>query len=101
MAAVNQTLRAKADLQEIWDFVAQDNRDAADRVLRQVAEQARRYADNPELGSQLIGIELPLRYFRVGRYSAFYVSQSTGILIVRVLHEARHLPTILSEPLDE
>ncbi len=41
---------ALADLNEIWEFIAADNLDAADRVLDEIQETIRTLVSFPELG---------------------------------------------------
>lgn len=52
VATVNQSSRARADLQEIWDFVARDDRAAAARVLREIRDRFKLLARNPLLGAE-------------------------------------------------
>ena len=42
---------AERDLSDIWGYIARDNIDAADKLLRQLDAQARFYSENPELGT--------------------------------------------------
>lgn len=44
------TPSAKRDLGDIWDFIAQDNVDAADRVLDALEAAMSKLAKNPGLG---------------------------------------------------
>ena len=44
------TPSAKRDLGDIWDFIAQDNVDAADRVLDALEAAMSKPAKNPGLG---------------------------------------------------
>ena len=41
---------ARRDLSQIWDYIAEDNPVAADRVLREIDAQCRQLARSPELG---------------------------------------------------
>ena len=44
------TPRAKKDLNDIWDYIANDNIEAADRVLDALEEAMLRLAKNPGAG---------------------------------------------------
>lgn len=44
------TARAYRDLDEIWLYVADDNRRAADRVIARIRQSAETLADHPMLG---------------------------------------------------
>lgn len=41
---------ARCDLLEIWEYIAQDNLDEADRVEREIEAAITKLAKNPELG---------------------------------------------------
>ena len=45
---------ARLDLLEIWEFIAQDNVDAADRVQQEVQQAVSLLARNPELADHLL-----------------------------------------------
>jgi antitoxin ParD1/3/4/toxin ParE1/3/4 len=41
---------ARADLTQIWEYIAQDDLDAADRVEREIEQAIIKFAHNPRLG---------------------------------------------------
>jgi plasmid stabilization system protein ParE len=41
---------ARADLDEIWDYIARDNIDAADRLIHAIVSRFRMLAIQPEAG---------------------------------------------------
>jgi toxin ParE1/3/4 len=50
MARIVRTTLARADLRDIWLYVAQDSIDAADRFLDRIDRTIRMLAENPEIG---------------------------------------------------
>ena len=87
---VRRTPLAEQDLEDIWFFVAQDNPDAADRLLDKIEESIGLIAENPYLGPARPDIAPELRYHPVGHYLLLYRILKNGIELVRVVHGARH-----------
>jgi plasmid stabilization system protein ParE len=46
------TPQAKEDIDAIWSFIAEDNRDAADRVEMEIIATCRRLAKRPVTGTK-------------------------------------------------
>ncbi len=84
--------RARTDLDEIWGFIAQDNPQAADRLIEVLVRKFRVLARSPEIGILRSELASSLRSFPVGNYLIFYRPFDQGIEIARVLHGARDLP---------
>ena len=78
--------RADADLDSIWSYVAADNINAADRLLVRIGTVFDMLVQNPLAGRERSEFASGLRSFAVGNYLIFYVAQSNGIEIVRVMH---------------
>lgn len=87
--------RAQRDLQAIADFIKRDSPPAALRWVNHLEKQCQKIADMPRLGRPREDLAKSLRYFPVARYIIFYREQKRGIIIVRVLHSARDVKTIL------
>jgi toxin ParE1/3/4 len=85
---------ARSDLDKIWDYIAQDNPTAADRLMDRIEVQCQRLADAPQLGRPRPQHAAGLYSYRVRNYLIFYFVNATGIEIARVLHGARDLPKI-------
>lgn len=94
---IQRTAQAEEDLIEIWIYIAQDNPGAADRVLDDIEQRFHALADNPLMGRLRPDIAPELRYFAVGSYLILYRTVEDEIQIIRVIHGARDLPTILTE----
>ncbi|MGH7940282.1 MAG: type II toxin-antitoxin system RelE/ParE family toxin [Limisphaerales bacterium] len=91
------------ELWGIWRFIAQDNPDAATRVIEAAYETFNALAANPDLGrrrkfknSRLLGI----RSFRVtgfDNYLVFYRNVGDVIQVHHVYHGARDLESLFGE----
>jgi len=86
---------ARSDLDEIWFYIAQDNPDAADKLIRAVVSRFRTLASMPLMGRQREELSPRLRSLSVGRYVIFYRPIENGVEIARVLQGARDLPPLL------
>jgi toxin ParE1/3/4 len=85
---------AEQDLDGIWDYIAIDDQDRAEKVLRTLYSKMGTLAHNPYIGRERREIEAGLRSFPVGSYVVFYYPLSDGIEVVRVLHGARDIRDI-------
>jgi toxin ParE1/3/4 len=85
---------AERDLDEIWDYIAINNSDKAEKVLRNLYAKMGTLAHNPYLGRERKDLETGLRSFPVGSYIVFYYPLPDGIDVLRVLHGARDIPDI-------
>jgi toxin ParE1/3/4 len=99
MPTIKRTARADEDLIDIWLFIAHDDVRAADRVLDDIEEKLLLLADQPDLGPARPDIAPDLRYFPVRRYLILYRQITDCIEIVRVVHGARDVPTLMADPL--
>jgi toxin ParE1/3/4 len=83
---VHERRRARADLDTIWNRIAADNEKAADAMLERIRSVYKMLVQNPLAGRQRPDLGPNLRSFAVHNYIVFYISQSAGIDIVRVMH---------------
>lgn len=86
--------RARTDLDEIWLYIAQDNINAADKLIQTIVLRFTKLAHLPDLGRRREELAPRLRSFPVGRFVIFYRQMNHGIEIVRVLHGTRDLPPL-------
>ncbi len=87
---------ARLDLTEIWEFIAQDNLDAADRVRDEMQEAMKLLAAEPGLGHYRKDLaDEPLRFWRVYSYLIIYRPESRPLEIVRVLSAYRNVKELL------
>ncbi len=95
MSIVRRTAQAEEDLIDIWSYIAQENPQAADRMLDEFENKISLLAEQPYLGPARPDIAPEMRYFPVGNYLILYREVSSGVEIVRVVHGARRLSNLL------
>jgi plasmid stabilization system protein ParE len=89
---------ALRDLQEIWDYIAQDNVSAADRVIRKLRDEIRVLTGMPGKGHQRQDVDRDdLRFWRVYSYLIVYRIDTDPLQVARIIHGARDIPDILLE----
>jgi toxin ParE1/3/4 len=82
---------ARLDLAAIWDHVAQDSPQAADRLNFVILEKCRLLAEFPHMGRDRSELARALRSFPVGSYLIFYRPLPNGVEVVRVMSGLRQL----------
>ncbi len=94
------TPQATDDLLDIWSFIAQDNREAADRVEVAIFKACELLAGSPFAGRTRSDLTpLPLRFWVVQPYSNYlivYDPVKKPLQVIRILHGARDLPSVLT-----
>jgi antitoxin ParD1/3/4 len=100
MSSYQFTPQAARDLLDIWSFIAQDNLDAADRLETAVFRACDLLAESPYAGQVRKDLTpLPLRFWVVHPYRNYlivYDPESNPLHVVRILHGARNLPSVLT-----
>ena len=94
MPVIIKRPRARADLAEIWSYIADDSEARADAFVEAIDRKVHALAGRPNMGRARDELAEGLRSFSVGRYVIFYRALSNGVDIVRVLHGARDLDAI-------
>jgi toxin ParE1/3/4 len=89
------TPRARQDLEEIQDYIAQSSVRAATRLIDAIEDKCRLLAQFPEMAPLCEEYAVGLRNSSVGKYVIFYRVIPNGIEVIRVLHGARDLPPLL------
>ena len=94
----NYTLRKKAenDLDEILDYIAQDNPKAALELYETFLKQFELLSLFPESGRLRKEFSPAVRSLAVGYYIIFF-AEKNPVEIVRVLHGARDIPADIEE----
>jgi len=99
MSSYQFTPQALSDLLDIWSFIAQDNPTAADRVSEAIFGACAFLADSPLAGRIRKELTpLPVRFWVVQPYSNYlivYGPEKKPLQIIRILHGARNLPSLL------
>lgn len=87
---------AAQDLIDIWEFIARDNIDSADQVCEELQEAIQGIAEMPEKGHLRADLtDKPVRFWPVRSYLIIYRPDTTPLQIVRVLHGARDIESLL------
>jgi plasmid stabilization system protein ParE len=87
---------AELDLDEIWEYIAQDSLDAADRWTAKLFDTFQSLAQNPGIGHRREDLtSLPVLFFPVEAYLIIYRVQRKWIEIVAVTQGARDIPSFL------
>jgi len=88
---------ASADLREIHDYIAEQDLDAALDAVTRLELACEKLAKMPEMGRKRRELGSTLRSLAVGHYVIFYRIIKGGVEIIRVLHGARDIRTILAD----
>jgi len=92
--------RARRELAEIVEWIAQDNPQAAVAFRSEVEKVARRIGNHPRIGRFRPELARgPYRFIRIAGYPYLIVYREDDMPppVVRVVHMARDLPTVLSD----
>ena len=91
------TPRARADLDENWDYTAEQwGLDQAEKYVRQLWSDIAAIADRPTLGRECADVRPGYRKYPSGSHGLFYRLSKSRLDVVRILHERmdheRHFP---------
>jgi plasmid stabilization system protein ParE len=87
---------AYRDLDEIWEYIATDNLDAADRVLDEIFRAIRSLVAFPQQGHSRPDLtSSPLRFQALRDYVIAYAPDEKPLAVIAVLH-GRRSPRILA-----
>jgi toxin ParE1/3/4 len=92
---LRKTSVAEQDLIAIWDYIAKDNPNAADRFLKRFDKRFKQLQQFPLIGESQDRFRIGLRSVIEGSYIIFYEPRPDEILIYRVLHGARRWEDLL------
>jgi len=82
---------ALADLEEIWEFIAADSLDAADRVLEDIYIAIRSLVTFPRAGHVRSDLSArPLRFHSVRDLLIVYAPDEQPLVVVAILHGRRN-----------
>ena len=97
MARITQRPLAAADILDIWDHIAEDSIEQADRWVDKLDAKFKLIATQPLMGRARDELAADLRSFPFGRYVIFYMPMGSGIDVVRVLHGARDIDAVFGD----
>lgn len=89
MPTVTLRPRARIDIAEIWEYIAEDSEVQADAFIDRFDGQFRLMAQQPGLGRMRSELLPELRSLPFEKYVIFDRPTPGGIEIVRLLHSAR------------
>ena len=93
--------QARDDLGEIWDYIAADNPDAADRIVAEILEAIRAVVPFPDSGHRRPDLTAaPLRFLVVREYLIAYAPSKNPLWVIAVMHGHRH-PRVIAAMLKE
>jgi plasmid stabilization system protein ParE len=82
---------ARDDLDEIWDYIATDNPDAADRVITEILDAIRAVVSFPQSGHRRPDLTArPLRFLIVREYLIVYAPDEKPLSVIAVIHGHRN-----------
>ena len=95
------TLLAKADIFDVWAYIAENNETAADRVEQAIYEACAFLAEGPQRGHTRPGLTpRSLRFWTLTRYPNYTLVYRPGtapLQIIAVLHGKRNIRRILKQ----
>jgi toxin ParE1/3/4 len=86
---------ADEDLIEIWGHIAGESKITADRVYDRIVKRIFDLADFPDMGPGRSEIAADLRSLTVMNYVILYRVETDYIEIIRVIHGARDLSSLM------
>jgi plasmid stabilization system protein ParE len=101
MSAYALTPLAKADVFDIWRYIADNSEDAADRVEQAIYDACALLAEAPRRGHFRPDLTpRSLRFWTLTRYPNYtvvYRSETVPLQVVAVLHGKRNIQRILKQ----
>ncbi len=101
MRAYSLTLLAKADLFDVWSYIAADSVEAAERVEQAIYDACAFVAEAPMRGHTRRDLtSRPVRFWTLVRYPNYtiaYRPDTAPLQVVAILHGKRNARRILSE----
>ena len=88
--------KAEEDLTEIWEYIARDSFDAADRWIGRLREAFETIARSPGIGHKRSDLtDSAILFWPVGAYLILYRIQKRRVEIAAVTQGARDIPSYL------
>jgi plasmid stabilization system protein ParE len=98
MAKYVLSSKALDNLQGIWDFIAIENREAADHIIEELFTAFEHLAKWPGSGHTRHDLtQIDVRFWPVRSYLVVYREKPLPLQIVSILHGARDIPSIIGE----
>jgi len=100
MARVLIAHSAKLDLEEIWQYIADDNSEAADNFIVVLSEKFYLLSENIGIGRDRSDLVPNLQVFPHKNYLIFYFPVEAGVEIFRVIHCSRDIENVFEKIAD-
>jgi toxin ParE1/3/4 len=94
MRTIKLTDAALNDLKEIWEYIGQNNRVAAAKVIEHIIKKFALIRDFPEVGREQNKLLMNMRSLVVNQYIIFYMSFEDRIDVIRVLRSSRQIELV-------
>lgn len=92
------SVAAELDLDSVWDYISQDNIDAADRWISKLFEAFEELAQTPGMGHKREDLtSFEILFWPVGAYLILYRIRDESVEIVAVTQGARDIPSFLGQ----
>jgi toxin ParE1/3/4 len=95
MLPVVRTDQAETDLAEILDYLDKRSPQAAERLATAIDDRANLLGQFPEMGRKRDELAPGLRSMVVEQYVLFYRVSATAVEVLRILHGARDIDSIM------
>ncbi|MBZ5574834.1 MAG: type II toxin-antitoxin system RelE/ParE family toxin [Acidobacteriia bacterium] len=93
---------AASDLNEIWEYLATDNIESADRTLMDLEKAMQRPARRPHTGHVREDLaNRQHRFLLVSSYLIVYRAETKPLQVIRVLHTARDVQQLLGSTIEK
>lgn len=87
---------ADLDLDDIWEYIARDNIEAADHWIGKLFDAFEALAQNPKMGHPRADLtQYPVLFWPVGAYIVIYRAERRLVEIVAVTQGSRDIPAFL------
>jgi plasmid stabilization system protein ParE len=87
---------AEDDINAIWEYIAEDNPDGADRLINKIVAAIEALAPLPSQGHRRPDLTLrPLRFINVGNYLIAYAPDKKPLWVIAIMH-GRRSPRVMA-----
>lgn len=93
MYSIHHTILSRKDTKDIWKYIAKDNANAANQLVRSIAKRIEVLAESPNIGNPRDDLHPGIQQLVIGNYIIFYHvnEEQESVSIKRILHSARNL----------
>lgn len=98
MPRLRYSLRSRADLEAIWDFIAVDSPRQASAVLAHLHQKIERLRTQPLSGHRHLELQSDVRCLNRDGYLILYRYTAGLVRIDRIVHHSRDLPGLSFDP---